>query len=279
MTIYPFLPQTLTFGSFSFYTYGLIIGLAIFTGLWLIDKKAQKEKIKEKLFYKSLAVSFLGGVIGARVWHVATDYWLYLDDWWSVFNLRGGGLSILGAILGGIGALLVFNWYQNRKKRDSLPFWLVLDLSVFGLPVAQAIGRVGNFANQELYGSPVLENFKLLKLYVEPAYRLATYKLFPLYHPLFLYEIIGLVAITGLVYWLDKKQVRFFRLGKGRLFLVYLVSYSFLRFFLEFLRLDKTMFPDSFIFLGVNQLIVGVVGVLALVALGYEYLKAKRKMV
>ncbi len=283
MIIYPLLPQVVSVGPVSFYTYGLLVGLALVIGLSLIERRAKPAKIKFNSLWRLLVVMLLGGLVGARAWHFLTDWQLYINNWFNIFNLRTGGLSILGAVAGSILALGVFSLWQKRKKRPTLNWHLVLDLVVFGLPLSQAVGRLGNFVNQELYGLPVkAESVGLLnylpKLYVTPKFRLAAYKGVKLYHPLFLYELVLLLVIAGFIYLFDRK-VRFFRLGQGRLFLFYLASYSLFRFFLEFLRLEKATWRLGSLELGVNQLVLLAVGLVSggwLVFLWYQETQAKR---
>ncbi|MBT4358893.1 MAG: prolipoprotein diacylglyceryl transferase, partial [Candidatus Pacebacteria bacterium] len=137
--------------------------------------------------------------------------------------------------------------FSSLGKKINLA--MILDLSVFGLPVAQAIGRCGNFFNQELYGLPTQLPWKI---YIEPAYRLIGYEQFSYFQPLFLYEMILMLLFAGGVWWGQKQSwLSGFSIGSGRLFYLYIYYYSFIRFWLDFIRIDKTHFFNTN--LGLNQ--------------------------
>jgi len=255
--------------------YGLIIGIAIVTALQLIEKKLRRINISEQIFYKISVFASIFAVIGARVWHVGTDYHLYVNDFVSAFQIWNGGLSIFGGVLGGIfGVVLAVNILPGLNKLSFLEkkqtVYKLLDVSVFALPVAQAIGRVANYVNQELYGAPTMSIFKI---YIDEKHRLPGYETVKYYHPLFFYEMVftGLFAIC--LYIFDTKpkffkklvknrkvlnKVKIPKLGEGKLFKFYIFYYSLIRFLLDFLRIDKTIISGTIlgINIGMNQLIL-----------------------
>lgn len=234
--------------------YGLIIGLAIYLAIFLIEKKAfsadeKKNLISQDLFQKLIFMVIFSGVVGARLWHVATDFNLYENDFFSVFKIWEGGLSILGGIFGGFLGAIIFLW----KREGGLgKLKTAVDLSVFGLPFGQALGRFGNYVNQELYGAPTNLPWKI---FIDPEKRVAGYENYPYFHPLFLYESL-LMLLFGLGMWVYD---RFSRkngkkiIGEGKYFAFYLVFYGVVRFFLDFLRIDNA---KILLGLGANQLII-----------------------
>jgi phosphatidylglycerol:prolipoprotein diacylglycerol transferase len=140
-----------------------------------------------------------------------------------------GGLGIPGAVIGGVLGLYLY----ARRREEPLIRWL--DVAAPGIPLGQAIGRWGNFVNQELYGAPSNLPWAIT---IDPANRLEAYKDVATYHPLFLYESLLNLANAGFLLWLARKHGG--RLKQGDLFLVYLVTYPLIRFLLDFLRLDAS---------------------------------------
>jgi phosphatidylglycerol:prolipoprotein diacylglycerol transferase len=138
-----------------------------------------------------------------------------------------GGLGIFGGILGGGVGL----WIYTRKKDI---FLKMLDLVAFGLPIGQAIGRWGNFFNQELYGKPTSLPWGI---YIRPENRLLSVIEYERFQPLFLYESLWCLGVFGALHWLVKDKV--VKLGKGGVFIFYLGLYGLGRFFLEFLRIES----------------------------------------
>src|SRR5260221_8301127 len=134
-----------------FHLYGFILGIAVWVTILLAEYKAKQIHFSEKLFWELVVWEFVGGVIGARAYHVWTDFPLYQHHFWKAFYIWQGGLSILGVLIGCVGTL--FLYVQTHRKRDgqTLNFnWKVFaDVCVFGAPFGQAIGRFGNFFNQE----------------------------------------------------------------------------------------------------------------------------------
>ncbi len=258
------------FGPITFHLYGLFIGLALLVGLWLVERKSKALQLDGDYFWQLVTAVIILALIGARLWHVLTDWPVYQNHWGRIFFVNAGGMSIFGALAGGWLGLTTFNFWHEKLhqllgispvKINQTTF---LDLTVFGLPLAQAIGRLGNYANEELYGLPTQSHFAL---YIDSAHRLPGFASQAYYQPLFLYEIIALLFLVWLIYWLSQRSKNFFRIGSGHLFLVYLLGYSLARFFLDFIRLDKAVFPGPFSWLGVNQAIVFFVALIAALSL------------
>ena len=198
--------------------YGFIISFAILTCLLLGEKRIATKDIG---FYWNLAlVTIISGLIGARVYHVI-DFWGYYSaDPIKVLYFWRGGLGIWGGI---IGAFICSSLYIKLKK-ERLVYWL--DLMAGILPLGQAIGRWGNFFNQENFGYPTTLPWGIYINSV-PGQK---------FHPLFLYE-----SLLSLILFLILNK---FTRGSGKVIVLYLFGYSVIRFFLEFLRIDPWIIND-----------------------------------
>lgn len=224
--------------------YGFMIGVAIVAGYLLINQQAKKLHLEPAIFDKLMLTALVGGVLGARLWHVMTDWQLYLHNLGDILKFTNGGLSIFGAILGGSLAV----WLVQRKYFPQLNIKQLLDLMVFGLPVGQAIGRLGNYFNQELYGLPTDLPWGIP---IEASKRAGGYEQFTHFQPLFAYEaILVLLGWLGLN-WLKKKGR--WQLGEGKFFKWYVIYYLIVRFLLDFIRIQKGVLWYG---LGINQLII-----------------------
>jgi len=200
----------------NFHLYGLLIGVAIITALVISKSLAQKKGVDvieiERLSWWVIIL----GVIGARTYHVI-NYWqdFYSRDVIQVIYIWKGGLGIWGAIAGGVMGLFLF-YKQKSVDRQKTKFWALTDIAFIGLPVAQALGRLGNFFNQELLGRETGLPWGLL---IDGKF----------YHPLFLYEgLLNLILFTLLWKLKNKKN--------GTISGGYLIGYGLIRFFLEWLR-------------------------------------------
>ena len=165
-----------------------------------------------------------------------------------MIDIRKGGLGIPGAVIGGVLAM----WIYTRRKKLTLMTWL--DIVAPGLALAQAIGRWGNFFNQELYGAPTNLPWKI---YIDPAHRLPGFQNVAYYHPLFFYESMWDLANMAVLLWLSHRFAG--RLKAGDVFLGYLVIYPVGRFLLDFLRLDASRLAG----INANQTVAAIVAVLA----------------
>lgn len=207
------------------------------------------------------------GIVGARLYHVFTSPAAYFGpggDIMGIFRVWEGGLGIIGAIAGGaLGAYLVC-------RRKGIRFPVLLDALAPGLLVAQAIGRWGNWFNQELFGGPTTLPWGLQispnRLPINPLTG-ARYPEGTLFHPTFLYESLWNLAAAGLLVWIDRR----FRLGHGRVFLLYIYMYCLGRIWIEMLRVDTSQVFGGF---RLNVWIVMVLGSIAIIAfalVGYRH--------
>lgn len=165
------------------------------------------------------------GVIGARLYHVVTDYELYTHHLLRAFAIWDGGLGIPGGIAAGVLTALVV------ARRRSIPFGPLLDAVAPALPLAQAIGRWGNWFNQELFGRPSTLPWAIR---IDLSKRPVGFEAFSTFQPTFLYESLWNIAVVGLLLAVDRRQ----RLRPGRLFAVYIAGYTVGRFLVERLRID-----------------------------------------
>nr|WP_098462081.1 prolipoprotein diacylglyceryl transferase [Propionicimonas paludicola] len=197
------------------------------------------------------------GILGARFYHVMThlgDYFGPTADqhWWAIWE---GGIAIYGAI--GFGALAAF----LVARRQKVSFTALADALAPGIAVGQALGRFGNWFNQELYGLPTTLPWGLE---IDPAHRVPGLENYSTFHPTFLYESLWNLLVAGVLLWADRR----FRLGRGKVFALYVALYGFGRIFTESLRTDYSY--DIFGPLRFNAavaLLICLAGIVALVLL------------
>ncbi len=206
--------------------YGLLIAIGVFAAVWLADRRWQARGGAAGTMTSIAVWGVPGGLIGARLYHIATDYQKYTHAPLDVFKIWKGGLGIWGGVAGGVLAAGIY------IRRHHLPFGALLDCAAPALPLAQAVGRVGNYFNQELFGRPTKLPWGLR---IDIQNRPAAYANFTTFHPTFLYEALWDLAVVGMLLWAEKR----FRLRTGYLFALYVALYTFGRFFTEYLRIDE----------------------------------------
>ena len=209
--------------------YGMCIAVGMMVAVWVTDRRWQARGGHPADMGAIATWALPAGVIGSRIYHVATDWKSYRGRWIETLWLWQGGLGIWGGIaLGTLGGVMV----ARRRHLDSLR---LMDAAAVGIPLAQAIGRWGNWFNVELFGRPSSLPWALE---VPPAERPAGYLDATTFHPTFLYESIWCVLVAGLVVVVQKRFGH--RLAPGRLFAVYVAGYTLGRFFIERIRIDKS---------------------------------------
>ena len=239
--------------------YGIILMLGAVAGAWLATREAKRRGYQPEIVWDLLTYLLIGGIIGARVWHILTPppssgvtaAW-YLSHPLDALAVWKGGLGIPGAVIGGIIVL----YFYSRRNNINFSEWV--DIASPSLALGQGIGRWGNYFNQELYGAPTNLPWKI---YIDPAHRLTDYFDVEYYHPLFFYESIWNFANMFFLLWISRRFAD--RLKNGDIFLTYLIVYPVGRFFLDFLRLDASLVGG----ININQTVMAVVAVCAGVAL------------
>lgn len=206
--------------------YGLMIALGVIAAVWLASRR-WGERGGDPEDISAIALwAVPAGVVGARLYHVITDWQKYQDRPLDALKIWEGGLGIPGGMaLGVIVGLLV-----ARRRRINLP--VVLDAATPALPLAQGIGRWGNWFNQELFGRPTDLPWGLE---IDPPRRPERYAEFDTFHPTFLYESLWNIALCLVLIRIDRSG----RLRSGRLFSAYVVGYFVARLGLEVLRVDS----------------------------------------
>lgn len=225
-------PIAFSIGSLSVHWYGLILGSAAIVGLLLAIQEGKRFGIPSDFFMDLLLLGVPSAIIGARIYYVAFMWDDYKNNLWDVFKIWNGGIAIYGAL---IGAIICAFFYFRHKGYN---FWRIVDICAPSLIIGQAIGRWGNFVNQEAYGGPVEESFLRNTLHL-PDFIVNQMNVQGTYHhPTFLYE--SLWNIVGLIILFILRRQKFLRAGE--LFLSYFIWYSIGRFFIEALRTDSLAF-------------------------------------
>lgn len=206
--------------------YGVMIGVGALLAVRLFGSRLESSGVGSRDDASSIAtIALPAGVIGSRVYHVVTDWQDYVDHPLAALQFWKGGLGIWGGIAGGIIAGVLV------ARRRGLDAAAAVTAVVPALPLAQAFGRWGNWFNQELYGRPTRLPWGLE---VTAPHRPPGLPPDTLFHPTFLYESLGCLALTALLLAVDRRV----RLRPGRLLLVYVSGYTLLRFPVESLRID-----------------------------------------
>jgi prolipoprotein diacylglyceryl transferase len=213
-------------GPLTVHAYGLFIGLGVVAAVWLAERRWRARGGRPGQVSDLALWAVPAGLIGARMYHVATDNQLYRHNWLGAFKVWDGGLGIWGAVAGGVVAAVIFAW------RKGLSATMFMDVAAPALPLAQAIGRWGNYMNQELFGRPTHLPWALK---IDAAHRPVGYERFSTFHPTFLYESLWDLVVVALLIVVIERRLR---LRPGRLFAWYVALYSFGRFFTEWLRID-----------------------------------------
>jgi phosphatidylglycerol:prolipoprotein diacylglycerol transferase len=237
--------------------YGLILVAGAFLGGYLASLEARRRGHNPDLVWDGILWALVGGIIGARLWHVLTPppsmlvdgVNPYLGHPLDALAVWRGGLGIPGAVAGGMLGLYLF----TRRAKLNFAEWA--DIAAPAVALGQAVGRWGNYVNQELYGRPTTLPWAIdiapqnrVPGFTDPSLR---------FHPTFLYESIGDLLICLALLFIRRRYMD--KLKNGDLFILYLIFYPVLRFFLEFLRLDSSLILEF----NVNQALMLVIAVLS----------------
>jgi phosphatidylglycerol:prolipoprotein diacylglycerol transferase len=257
-------------GPLYFRFYGIILMVGALAAAVLARRMMRRDGRDPDLVWDAFMWALVLGIIGARLYHVFTpsesllalgiDTRYYLTHPLDILFTWRGGLGMPGAIAGGVLGVYIF----TRRRRISFP--MMLDYAAPGLALAQAIGRWGNFVNQELYGPPTSLPWGI---FIRPENRMVGYESFERFHPLFLYESLWNLAVALFLVWAWLRLRD--RLRPGDLFLGYLVGYPLGRFLLEFIRLD---YVEAF-GLNLNQALMLATAIAAAIALVLRHRKPR----
>lgn len=230
--ITPLDPVAIQIGNFSIKWYGIIIALGVVVALLLALREATKRHFDKELFVDLLIWAIPISIICARIYYVIFQWDFYKENPSEIIKIWHGGIAIYGALIGAVGTAIIF----SRIKKIS--FFQLADIAAPSLLIAQAIGRWGNFMNQEAHGAETtrsfleslhLPDFIINQMYIDGVY----------YQPTFLYE--SLWNVLGFVVLLILRRTK---IRRGELFLSYVIWYSFGRFFIEGMRTDSLMWGD-----------------------------------
>ncbi|MBG6121914.1 prolipoprotein diacylglyceryl transferase [Corynebacterium aquatimens] len=236
--------------------YAMCILTGIAVALWLTLRRYKRLGGDPDVVWDAAIVAIPAGIIGGRAYHVITDWDKYFGpgkDPWQIFNFAGGGLGIWGAIaLGGLAVCALL-------KYKGVSIGTFADAAAPGVVLAQAIGRLGNWFNQEIYGRPTDVPWALDIYYrvdengnYAPLTGHSTGDIVTSVHPTFLYELLWNLLVFALLLWAERR----FRLRGGCVFALYVMGYSFGRFFIELMRDDHANLILGF---RVNSWVSGIV--------------------
>ncbi len=220
--------NTFPIGPLDVHVYGLLIGIGVFVAASVTIRRYEAAggdgTIVESVLMWAVGLGFLG----ARFAYVSTHLSRYADEWWKVIAIWEGGLALFGGLT--VGTLTAV-WLIRRRGGDA---WRLVDAAAVGIPAAQAIGRWGNYFNQELFGTPSTLPWTVE---IDPGRRPAEYADAATFHPTFLYESLwNALFVIPFLLWLERRV----KLPTGGLFLSYAALYGVGRFALELIRTDTT---------------------------------------
>ncbi len=241
-------------GSVSIYWYGILMACAILIAFLVANKLGQNLFAKKDFIIEYAPIIIISGILGARLYFCLLNCGHYFYHPLEILDIREGGLSIHGALIGGICALLY------TAKRNNIPFLSLLDTFSCGTILGQAIGRWGNYFNSEAYGLPIAnQNWGL---YIPEGRRISQYANFSLYHPTFLYESVLNLISFGVLLFIFKKCSNKYR---GVTFFSYLTIYAVIRFFIEQIRIDSALNIGTIpiaVIVSIILFITGLIGII-----------------
>ncbi|MBS1879065.1 MAG: prolipoprotein diacylglyceryl transferase [Actinobacteria bacterium] len=235
----------LALGPFEIHVYGLMYVLAVAAAIMITVRRWEKRGGSRELVYDTALWAFPAGLIGGRIYFDITSFNEMPHTWWGPFAVWDGGLGIWGGVAAGA---LVGIWRVHRAGVSVPEF---MDAVAPALLVAQAIGRVGNYFNQELFGGPTSLPWGLE---IDPVHRPEGYAHYDTFQPTFLYEIIWNLSLAAFLVWLGNHR----RIRPPGLFALYVTGYSAFRIFEESLRIDPA---HHFLGLRLNFFVAGVLTV------------------
>lgn len=242
--------------------YGMCLFLGLFLATLVGERLCKKSKLDLQTFWKAVFYALLFGLAGARLYHVTHRLDYFIQHPLEIIAVWQGGLGIWGGIFGGLVGLFM----SIRKTGKLLEY---VDIFAVVAPLAQAVGRWGNFFNKELFGYPTNLPWGI---YIPQELRPTPFKYFDRFHPLFLYELfLNLILFIILYRLYHRRKILGINLSNGSISMLYLVGYSVTRFFLEFMR------PDSWKV--ANFPIASLISALVLSIIVVWVLKNRRKLI
>lgn len=233
MFLHTYSPQPILahLGSFTVHWYGLFLSLGALAGFiafrWLGKRHGLKTADVESLFFWMI----VAGLVGARLYHVVNEWQYYATHPTEILSIWNGGLAIHGGLLAGLGVLVLF------ARRKHISAWLLADLAVPAVAIGQAIGRWGNYFNQELFGRPTDLPWGIP---IEPLNRPIEYLQYSHFHPTFLYESLGSLAVFVVLMMMHRRlPVGPVAKNAGLIALTYFMAESVIRSVTEWLRIDR----------------------------------------
>ncbi|AZO95208.1 prolipoprotein diacylglyceryl transferase [Iocasia frigidifontis] len=221
-------PVAFYIGSLGIRWYGVIIAAATLIAMFLINREAAQQGIASDFFLDYFLITIPAAIIAARLYYVVFNFKIYKGNIRRIFAFREGGIAIHGAVLAGLLVLIIL----SRKRGVS--FWQAADIIAPALVLGQSFGRWGNFINREAYGGIVSKEFiSIFPDFIERQMHINGYY----HHPAFLYESSWDLLVFIFLISIRRKEF----IKKGDLFLLYLITYSLGRFFIEGIRTDSLM--------------------------------------
>lgn len=267
--------KNITIGGFTIAYYGMVIALGMLLGGSLVLRKAKKAGKDEDAYLDVVIFTVIFAVLGARIYYVIFAWDYYKNDLLSVLNFRQGGLAIYGGIIGGI----ITAYIVTKIKK--IPFLEFADFGILGVPVGQILGRWGNFFNREAFGQYTDGLFAML--IPTDAVRSSSDITTEMWnhivvmdgveyisvHPTFLYESIWNIGVLLLLLFLLRRKSY-----NGEIFFSYLLWYGVGRFWIESLRTDQLLLPNTEI--PVSMVVAAVLVIISLIFHGIQIYKLKK---
>ncbi|HJM28728.1 MAG TPA: prolipoprotein diacylglyceryl transferase [Acidimicrobiales bacterium] len=246
-------PSTGSFdlGPFTLRAYGLMIALGVIAAVWFMAKRFQQDGMNPDHASGIAMWLVTAGLVGARAYHVATDWRRFEGNWINAIKIWEGGLGILGGLIFGVGAAIM---YCHQKDLD---LRRVLDVIAPTVPLAQLIGRWGNYFNQELFGRPTNLPWGIE---IDARHRPVTYQEDATFHPTFLYESIWNLLVIFALLKIERKK----KLPTGFLLIAYFGLYSIGRLCVEAIRIDEATQLGG---IRINIWIFGIVAIASITAI------------